>query len=571
MTGADGVTGAIGLTGSNGITGATGLTGAVGVTGAIGLTGSEGITGATGLTGAIGVTGAIGLTGSDGVTGADGITGATGLTGADGVTGAFGVTGADGVTGAFGVTGATGLTGAIGVTGATGLTGAIGLTGTTGAAVSQFGNIAVVDAVLGSDSTGSISGLPFKTIGAALNSGLTAGDAIWVMPGTYAVSAPIILKAGLCLRGHNATTCSIAWTAAFSANATLITMAANSRVQDLTLSLVATSGSANLLTYTGIEFPITTSVTSTVDSCILVVNNTAGSAAQTTNVYGCNFSGDVSLVQAFINPAITNSSIKVLSDGKGYKRGILVSGSNLSAVQNSEVYVAAPVTLSTGVTGSYVGVETNGGATGSIQLRSTSVKADKNDGTSGGLWTSSDILQTTPTVVAPPTYLASAGIQVGPGVDLLTKSAGGRGFSSYIYPTTLFYGCYGAMTGRGYLWPGTVYFASGSVPKAYPDETTPPAFYRVQQPAICCGISVACGTFPISGSNTITVTVCKNATDSTPLSSATSITVTLNSGTLEASYYTTSVDFNTGDKLSVYLDYTIALTLTDLSVQVDLF
>ena len=57
----------------------------------------------------------------------------------------------------------------------------------------------------------------------------------------------------------------------------------------------------------------------------------------------------------------------------------------------------------------------------------------------GQLYTASDILQTNPAIITNPTYLSSAGIQLGPGTDLINKTAGGKGFSTYTYLTNLYY------------------------------------------------------------------------------------------------------------------------------------
>jgi hypothetical protein len=130
----------------------------------------------------------------------------------------------------------------------------------------------------------------------------------------------------------------------------------------------------------------------------------------------------------------------------------------------------------------------------------------------------------------------------------------------------LFYGVQGTIGGRkaGYLWLGTVAFAG-----AYPDNTTPPAQYRVQQPLICSGITVACNT-AAGAPNTVVVTVCKNATTGASLSGATSVAVTLASTDTFGAYYNTSVNFAAGDLLSVYLS-TGGNALTDVSVQLDCF
>ncbi|PES53253.1 DUF4183 domain-containing protein [Bacillus thuringiensis] len=78
------------------------------------------ITGATGITGAIGETGPTGITGPTGETGPTGITGATGETGPTGETGSIGITGPTGATGITGAKGPTGETGATGPTGGIG-------------------------------------------------------------------------------------------------------------------------------------------------------------------------------------------------------------------------------------------------------------------------------------------------------------------------------------------------------------------------------------------------------------------------------------------------------------------
>jgi hypothetical protein len=136
------------------------------------------------------------------------------------------------------------------------------------------------------------------------------------------------------------------------------------------------------------------------------------------------------------------------------------------------VYVAAPTDVSS--TGSYVGCEVNdrNGATGtgSIQFRSTTLGTTTPSyvGPTGTIqaYTASDILQSTPAGILNPAYLASPGIQVGPGTDLVTKTAGGKGFSNYIYPTTIYYGLKGDLSSgtNGWLWPGTQAVTANSFP-----------------------------------------------------------------------------------------------------------
>jgi hypothetical protein len=283
---------------------------------------------------------------------------------------------------------------------------------------------------------------------------------------------------------------------------------------------------------------------------------------------------DPTFTGAFSFNSLKGSTVNVYSNGAGKKRGVMVSGSNTVTSRDFNIYVAAPTDVSS--VGSYVGIETNDPDSpyyGSIQVRSTTIGATPPG--VGDAYTSSDILQTTPAINAPPTYLASAGIQVGPGCDLVSKSAGGKGFSTYIYPTTLFYGCRGtiANVSAGWLWLGTNEFQNGK----YPDTTTPPARYRIQQAAIVSGIQVSCNVGP-AGADSIVVTVCKNSNGSngggafprTP-NGATLMTTTLNTANPTNNYfYNGSVNFAAGDYLSVYFQTNSAI-IHDVSIQLDMF
>jgi hypothetical protein len=190
--------------------------------------------------------------------------------------------------------------------------------------------------------------------------------------------------------------------------------------------------------------------------------------------------------------------------------------------------------------------------------------------TAGQSYTASDILQTNPATITNPTYLASAGIQVGPGTDLVTKTAGGKGFSTYVYPTILFYGLRGNIkdaTSGAYLWLGTQAISGNT----FPDTTTPPAYFRVQQPCLLSGMSASLNTAP--GSNHIVTLLVRYTPISTGTVTDTPYTVTFTGTDIETSFYNASLTLNVGDKIHVYLTYTggNGNTATDLSVQLDLF
>jgi hypothetical protein len=436
----------------------------------------------------------------------------------------------------------------------------------TANATTTLGKVLTVDSVNGNNSTASRGGKPYLTIQAA-NTAAVSGDTIWVLPGTYNLTAGITLTAGTSLTGISTQTVIIQMLSV-TANTSLITMGENTRLENVTMKLT----SAQHHTLVGLTFPGTTSVTAKLRTCVLTVDNSGAAYNGVSNITGVLFSGTGTLAAgSFSFNSLKGSTINVYSNGGGDKRGILVNNTNVTSTRDVNIYVAQPTspgaTGATGATGSYVGVETaDAENTGSIQLRATTVGTVRP--VAGNSYTASDILQTNPTTITNPTYLASAGIQVGPGTDLVTKTAGGKGFSTYNYPTTIYYGALGTMTNarkQGYMWPGTIIFSN-----TYPDQTTPVARYRVQQPAILVGISATCNLVPVGDS--VVITVCKNAAPATGnlISNATPFTVTLNNTSLNANFYDASVTFNTGDFINLYITANDN-TIHDLAVQLDMF
>jgi hypothetical protein len=445
-----------------------------------------------------------------------------------------------------------------------GPTGPTGITGATGPSLPLndfgIGNVLRVDSVYGNDSTASISGTPYATVEAAV-AAATSGKTIWVHPGTYNLTAGITLPAGVCLRGQNTQTTTIQMLGV-TADTTLLIMNENTRVEDLTLKLT----SSGHYTLKGINFGGTTSVTAKLRTCVLTVDNSSASSGGSSVVTGVESSGTGTLsAGSFSFNSLKGSTINVFSNGGGNKRGILVSASNIMSSRDMNIYVAQPT--STASTGSYVGVETADSSNlGSMQLRSTTVGTVTP--TAGQSYTASDILQTNPTTITDPTYLAQAGIQIGPGTDLVTKTAGGKGFSTYIYPTTVYYGLRGDLknaTSGGYMWPGTQ-----AISGTFPDTGTPQAYYRVQQPAIITGLSAGLAGAAGTG-NTVTVLV--RVTPNGGSIASTVFTVTFDATETAHSFYNGSVNVAPGDRIHIQVSYTgnNDNTAHDLTVQLDMF
>ena len=349
------------------------------------------------------------------------------------------------------------------------------------------------------------------------------------------------------------------------ANTTLLTMGENCRVEDVTLKLT----SSGHYTLKGIVFGGTSTVTSKLRTSVLTVDNSAASSGGTSNVYGVECTGTGTLGNAsFSFNCVKGSTINVLSNGGGNKRGILVSNTNIMSTRDTNIYVAQPT--STASTGSYVGVETNDGLTGAIQLRSTTIGTITP--TAGQSYTASDILQTTPSTIADPTYLASPGIQLGPGTDLISKTAGGKGFSTYVYPTTLYYGLAGDLKAGGssnaYMWPGTM----AATNNVFPDSNlTNPAYYKAQQPFILAGMTVAARTGPGTG-NTTTFTVRRTPVGGA-IADVSGYTIVLSNSDISGSFYSGSQTFGAKDLIHLQVQYTggNANTTHDITAQLDCF
>jgi hypothetical protein len=421
----------------------------------------------------------------------------------------------------------------------------------------------------GDDITGNGSASsPYLTISKAIAErgkiNPTTNYDIQLLSGTY--NETVVLPDYTALQGQSVQTTRIEVTGA-TENTTLLTMGENCRVENLTLFLGSTTDEVGL---TGIYFGGTTTATSKLRTAVLTVDNSTTSSTGSSDVYGilCGGTGGLNSTSFSFN-CLKGSTITVKSNGAGKKRGILVNNSNVATTRDLNVYVPAPSV--TGSTGSYVGVETNDpGNSGSIQLRSTTIGVVKPTG--GSLYTASDILQTTPPTITAPTYLTSPGIQIGPGTDLVTKSAGGKGFSTYVYPTTLYYGLKGNLsstnTANGYLWPGTQAIGNNT----FPDGSLPPAFYRFQQPAILSGINVHCTTGP-TGAHATTLQVYRTIGGTGSVIGVTGYRITFAGGSTDGSYYNTSQDFAAGDHIHVGLTFSGGNQneTHDITVQLDVF
>jgi hypothetical protein len=410
----------------------------------------------------------------------------------------------------------------------------------------RLGNTLTVDHVNGDDSRAAPSGVPFKTVNGALSQVLP-GDTIWILPGTYFLSSPIVMLSNTSLRGLSLQTVQLIMSNVTS-NTTMLTMAENCRVEDVNLYL----HSAGHYDLVGIEFPGTTHYTAKLRTAVVTVDNSNASSNGTSAVNALHFTGSNNVgARAFSFNSLKGSTANLFSNGNGRKRGILITGNNaVISTRDMNIFVAAPV--DSGSTGSYVGIETSN-ATCAIQLRATTIGGPVQTGS----FISSDILQT----------LGS--IEIGPGTDIVNKTAGTSSFTTYVYPTVVYYGVKGDLSNAGqvsgFLWPGsmTAQQAQGRI-AAYPDPVV--SYYRVQQRAIMNAFTAYLTSGPQDSASTH-LTVQVNGAD-TPFK--------IDYGSNDSGFKvfsTASYDLKLGDLISLKLDLSsITTNLShDLTVQLDLF
>lgn len=329
-----------------------------------------------------------------------------------------------------------------------------------------------------------------------------------------------------------------------TASTTLVTMGENTRIEDLTLILQSSDSNADPLV--GIEFPGTTTVTGKIRTCVLTVNNSNVSSSVDTDINGIKATGTGTLGPAsFSFNSLKGSTVNIYSNGGGDKRGILVSSSNTMTTRDINIYVAAPADSNS--TGTYIGIETNQ-SNAKIQCRSTTISGY-----------TSDIKQT------------QGSIELGPGVDIVNKTAGGCNFTSYVYPTILYYGVKGTLRTSGlttgYLWPGTLSVddGNGGNPQ-YPDSQV--AYYRAQQKSVIFGMYATLAS-NVGSNQSATITLQVN-------DSNTPFVLTFSNATGSASnyFYDASVTLQRFDRISVKLELNTVTTSNlahDLSIQLDIF
>ena len=172
-----------------------------------------------------------------------------------------------------------------------------------------------------------------------------------------------------------------------------------------------------------------------------------------------------------------------------------------------------------------------------------------------------DILQN-----APQAGFGTNGIQIGPGTDLVTRTACNHAFTTYVTPSTLIYGLNAGISSSAvgtvrYAWPGTL--TSGG-------DTTQ-VFYRLQQKSVMQGLFINLRTAPGVGQSVV-VNILKSSTGVAGSGVPTAMTAIITGAATSATNYLTSVDFAQFDFIAVQVTGVgNANAAADLVVEVDVF
>ena len=283
----------------------------------------------------------------------------------------------------------------------------------------------------------------FKTIGTAM-ANANYGDQVWVLPGTY--NEAVVFSNGVNLRGVNLNSV-IIQRLNVTSNTTLITLASNSRLEDVTLKL--TSSSSNAKQLVGVMFS-NVQGTAKIRTILANFDNSAMTCNVATNFYGIYSSGSSATgVSSF--DEMQRCTINVTSSGPGAKRGIYLDGSNALHCRDVNIYCKDNPTYSGTSNGTYFGCETNHpNAVFTIKTSTTYGYA----AVAGN--TSADISQTQGQII-----LAST--------DLPNRAGNGKGFTAAIAQPSLTFGISGAPDKYlfTYLMPGVVNGGNADIPTYY--------------------------------------------------------------------------------------------------------
>lgn len=311
-----------------------------------------------------------------------------------------------------------GLQGIQGVQGEQGIQGVPGPQGPQGdPGISQLvGNTLFVDAVYGNDTLALLdpNAQPFLTISASLAIA-TSGTNVIINAGTY--NEALTIPSGVCVTGASTQAVTIQ-KLGVTANTTLITLNANSRLENVTCTLTS-AGNYNL---TGVEYATGASITAKIRTSVINVTSTTVNGP---TILGA-LSAGISATGYSATDAIARTTINVTSSSTGITRGVYVTGANRFTIRETNIYARGTGT-------NIVGFETN---------NASSVSAIRTSTVSGALY---DVNRALGTMLVGAT-------------DLVNNTANGNSFTATQAPASFSFGTINGLgtNRRYYMLTGTI-------------------------------------------------------------------------------------------------------------------
>jgi hypothetical protein len=189
----------------------------------------------------------------------------------------------------------------------------------------SYGNVIRVDSVYGNDTYGAVGTYPYKTLNAAV-AAATTGNLVWVAPGTYTLTAPLVLSNSVAVRGAGTQSVQIQYLNA-TTSFTMVTMNSNCRIEDVTLTFTSSSTVTSGAEYVGFYIEGSNALSTKIRGMVLNMSNYNPGG----NVVGVLTRGDIPAPEVPTSAdTMRGSTININTSGQigGYASCVRVAGQN---------------------------------------------------------------------------------------------------------------------------------------------------------------------------------------------------------------------------------------------------
>lgn len=316
----------------------------------------------------------------------------------------------------------------------------------------SYGNVIRVDSVYGNDTYGAAGTYPFLTVDAAA-AAATPGTLVWIGPGTYTLTAPLVLSNSVAMRGAGTQSVQIQYLNA-TTSFTMVTMNSNTRIEDLTLTFTSSSTVTSGALYTGIYMEGSNVLSSKIRTMVLNMTNNNPEAS----VVGILTQGNIPAPELPTSAdTMRGSTLNINTSGQigGYANCVRVAGQNRVSERDMNNFL-----IGTNCSGSRLIAKETVSA-GYLDMRASLISA-----TGSGL-TNCSLAEISQTNLSSVIILSYTRLQ--------NHSANGLGFTIAQVPTNTVYTLYeptgtwstGEFNSTYYLTPGTTVLGSAITNPAF--------------------------------------------------------------------------------------------------------